>query len=150
MRMLTAADRCFAMIIQRQTDLSIRSRARGAYALVAALVGDAACFRERRAALLSDDVEWAADPRIAVTVEIDLANGCVAAGDSDDAREHLRTAITTARQHDYSDLLKRAENILAALEQNTELLLRPPQQATEAAQRIAARIEEFDLPTPAT
>ena len=150
LRMLTAADRCFAMIIQRQTDLSIRSRARGAYALIAALAGDASSFRERRAALLNDDVEWAADPRVAVSVNIDLAHGCVVVGDLDYAREHLRSAITMARQHDYADLLKRAESILAALEQNTEVLLQPAQPSTEAAQRIAARIEEFDLPTPAT
>jgi hypothetical protein len=149
MRMLTAADRCFAMVIQRQTDLSIRSRARSAYALVAALIGDGANFRERRAALLADDVEWAADPRVAVSVNIDLAHGCVVSGDLDYAREHLRTAITEARQRNYADMLTRAESILAALEQNTEVLLQPIEQSNELAHRIAARIVEFDLPTPA-
>jgi hypothetical protein len=150
MHMFTAADRCFAMVIQRQTDLSIRSRARAAYALVGALVGDVAAFHERRTALLNDDVEWAADPRVAATVHIDLAHGSVVIGDLDYAREHLRTAIMTARQHNYADPLKRAEEILVALEHDTEVLLQPVHKSSETAARIAARIEELDLPTPAT
>jgi hypothetical protein len=144
--LFTAADRCFAIITQRPADLSLRSRARAAHALVAALAGDDAGFRTRRVALLNDDSEWAPDPRVAAHVHVDLAHGCLALGDMDFAREHLRAAITIARRHDYLAMLTRAEGILTALEQNTEVLLQPLQSSSEAAQRIAAQIELLELP----
>jgi hypothetical protein len=149
MRMLTAAERCLGMITQRQTDLSIRSRARAAHAVCAGLNGDAAAVRERRNSLLNDDAEWAPDPRVAASVHIDLAYACVLIGDLDDAREHVRNGIGLARRHNYAGMLTRAESILTALEQNTEVLLQPRQASTEAAQRIAAQIELLELPTPA-
>ncbi len=149
MKLLTAADRCFALIAQRPADLSLRSRARAAHALTAALAGDAASFRERRTSLLSESGEWAPDPRVAASVHIDLAHGCVAVGDVDFAREHVRAAITIARRQNYGGMLKRAEGILTALEQNTEVLLYPRQSSTETSQRIAAQIELLDLPAPA-
>jgi ribosomal protein L12E/L44/L45/RPP1/RPP2 len=148
LRLLTAADRCFAIIAQRPTDLSLRSRARGAHALIAGLAGDVANFRARRTALLNDDAEWAPDPRVAAGVHMDLAQGCLAVGDPDFAREHLRAAITIARRHNYAELLARAEGILTALEQNTEVLLQPLHASSEAAQRIAAQIELLELPAP--
>ncbi len=150
LKLLTAADRCFAMISQRPSDLSLRSRVRAAHALTAALAGDATAFRDRRSGVLSDAPEWAPDPRVAASVHIDLAHGCVAIGDVDFAREHVRTAITIARRQNYGRMLKQAEGILTALEQNTEVLLQPRQISTEAAQRIAAQIELLELPTPAT
>ena len=149
LNLLKAADRCFALIAQRPGDLSLRSRARAAHARAAALAGDAATFRERRNALLADTVEWAPDPRVAASVHIDLAHGCVAAGDVDFAREHVRTALAVARRHNYGGMLEQAESILTALEQNTEVLLQP-RQSTTTAQRIAAQVELLDLPTPAT
>jgi hypothetical protein len=57
--------------------------------------------------------------------------------------------IGLARRHNYARMLTRAESILTALEQNTEVLLQPRQASTEAAQRIAAQIELLELPTPA-
>ena len=144
--LLTAAERCFAIVTQRPADPSLRSRARAAHALNAALAGDPASFRTRRAALLHDDAEWAPDPRVAASVNIDLAHGCLVIGDTDFAREHLRSAITIARRHNYAGMLTRAEGILTALEQNTEVLLQPRQSSTEAAQRIAAQIELLELP----
>ena len=149
MRMLTAAERCLGMITQRQTDLSIRSRARAAHAVCAAIAGDVAAARDRRTSLLNDDSEWAPDPRVATSVHIDLAYACVLIGDLDFAREHVRVGIGLARRHNYAGMLTRAESILTALEQNTEVLLQPRQASTEAAQRIAAQIELLELPTPA-
>jgi hypothetical protein len=149
LRMLTAAERCLGMVTQRQTDLSIRSRARAAHVLCSALAGDANVARDRRGALLNDDSEWAPDPRIAASVHIDLAHAAVLIGDLDDAREHLRTAIGLARRQNYGRMLDRAETILTALEQNTEVLLQP-RASTEAAKRIAAQIELLELPSPAT
>jgi hypothetical protein len=149
MKLLTAADRCFELIAQRPADLSLRSRARAAHALAAALAGDAASFTERRTALLNETVEWMPDPRVAASVHIDLAHGCLAVGDVDFAREHVRVAITIARRQNYGGMLKRAERILTALEQNTEVLLQARQSSSETSQRIAAQIESFDLPTPA-
>jgi Tfp pilus assembly protein PilF len=150
LRMYMPADRCFAMVAQRSADLSVRARARAAHALVAALKGDQVAFHDRRNAVLNEDAEWAPDPRVAASVHIDLAHGSVAAGDTDFAREHLRVAISIARRHNYGAMLHRAESILTALEQNTEVLLQPQPSTTEAAQRIAAQIELLDLPTPAT
>ncbi|HEY0811069.1 MAG TPA: hypothetical protein VGD49_12960 [Longimicrobiales bacterium] len=150
LRHFTPADRCFALVAQRATDLSVRARARAAHALLAALMGEAALYRERRAALLNDDAEWAPDPRVAASINIDLAHGSLVVGDSDFARDHLRIAIAVARRHNYGAMLKRAESILTALEQNTDVLLQPQQQSTtETTQRIAAQIELLDLPTPA-
>jgi hypothetical protein len=149
LRMLTAADRCLGMVIQRQTNLSVRSRARAAHVLCAALAGERASMREGRTALLNDDGEWGPDPRVAASVHIDLAEACVLVEDLDDAREHVRIAIGLSRRHNYAGMLIRAESILTALEQNTEVLLQPRQPSTEAAQRIAAQIELLELPTPA-
>ena len=146
----TAAERCFTLVIQRATDLSVRARVRAAYAALAAVSGNASTFRERRASLLNDDAEWAPDPRVAASVHIDLAHGSVAARDLDYAREHLRVALTIARRQNYGAMLKRAESILTALEQNTEVLLQPHLSSTEVAQRIAAQVESLELPAPAT
>src|SRR5688572_31631939 len=38
LRQFTPADRCFALVAQRATDLSVRARARAAHALLAALM----------------------------------------------------------------------------------------------------------------
>jgi hypothetical protein len=149
LRLFTPADRCFALVAQRSSDLSVRARARAAHALLAALMGDVSAFRERRAVLLHDDAEWGPDPRVAASVHIDLAHGSVVVGDTDFARDHLRVAIGLARRQNYGAMLKRAESILTALEQNTDVLLQPQQSTTEATQRIAAQIELLDLPTPA-
>ena len=150
LQMFTPAERCFAMISQRSADLTVRSRGRAAHALTAALTAHPGIFRERRASLLNDDAEWAPDPRVAASVHIDLAYGSLLIGDLDFAREHLRSAIKIARLRNYAAMLERAEGILTALEQNTEVLLRPLQFSTEAAQRIAAQIELLEIPTPAT
>lgn len=148
LQMLNAAERCFAMITQRQTELPVRSRSRAAYALLAALQERPDLFRERRAGLLNDASEWSADPRVAATVHTDLAHGCVLAGDHDFAREHVRSALTVARRHNYIAPLERAEGILAALEQNSELQLRPRVSSSEVVQRIVAQIESLELPRP--
>ena len=148
-RMYPAAERCFAIMVQKPADSTARSRGRAAYGRVAALGGRADTFREERTALLGDMAEWGPDPRVAASVHNDLAHGCVAVGDADDAREHLRLAITIARRQGYDAMLKRAEGILTALEHNTEVLLQPGRSSSEAAQRIAAQIERSELPTPA-
>jgi hypothetical protein len=150
LRMTRAAERCLGMLTQRQTDLSVRSRARAAHALCAALDGASQAARDRRSSLLNDDAEWAPDPRVSASVHTDLAHACVLIGDLDDAREHLRVAIGLARRHNFAGMLESAEGILTALEQNTEVLLQPRQASTEAAQRIAAQIEHLELPTPAS
>jgi Tfp pilus assembly protein PilF len=149
LRLFTPADRCFTLLTQRVTDLSVRARARAAHALLAALMGNGATFHERRSALLNDDAEWAPDPRVAANIHIDLAHGSVVTGDTDFAREHLRVAIALARRQSYNAMLKRAENILTALEQNSDVLMHPQPSTTEAVQRLAAQIELLDLPTPA-
>jgi hypothetical protein len=148
LRLLTAADRCLGMITQRQADVSVRSRARAAHVLCAALGNDAEVARSRRNTLMNDDAEWAPDPRVAASVHTDLAQSCVLIGDLDDAREHLRIAISLARRHNYAGLLDSAEGILTALEKNTEVLMQP-RASSEAAKRIAAQIELLELPTPA-
>jgi hypothetical protein len=62
----------------------------------------------------------------------------------------VRSAITIARRHNFTEPLARAEHILSALEQNTEVLLPERAASTEVVQRIVAQIEAFELPTPAT
>ena len=149
LRLFMPADRCFTLVTQRVSDLSVRARARAAHALLASLMGNAATFHERRSALLNDEAEGAPDPRIAASVHIDLAHGSVVSGDTDFAREHLRVAIALARRQNYNAMLSRAETILTALEQNSHVLMHPQPSTSEAVQRIAAQIELLDLPTPA-
>jgi tetratricopeptide (TPR) repeat protein len=137
-----AAERCYSMVAQRGVDPSLRTRARAAQALESAAGGSAAVFRDRRSALLNDSTEWAADPRVAAFVNLELGRGCVIATDLDFARDHLRDAISIARRHGLSDILLRAEEVLTALEQNsTRELVAVTGGPSEAARRIADQLD---------
>lgn len=139
-----AAERCFSQVAQRGMDPALRARARAAHALTAAVGGSQNIFRERRSALLNDGAEWSADPRVATYVHTELGRACMVAGDVDDAREHLRVAISLARQHSIADVLPRAGDVLTALEQNSirELVCVPGAgPAADAARRIAEQVE---------
>lgn len=139
-----AAERCFSMVAQRGVDPSLRARARAGQAVAAAASGATAVFRDRRSAVLNDAAEWSADPRVAAFVQLEMGRGCVAVGDVDDARDHLREAITLARQHSIADVLPRAEDILSALERNTTkdliAVLRSGPEA-DAVRKIADQVE---------
>lgn len=138
-----AAERCFAMLAQRGVDPGLRARARAGHALQSVVLGSPQVFRERRSMLLNDASEWSADPRLNTFVHIELGRGCVIAEDVDDAREHLREAINTARRFNFNDLLASAEEVLSALEQNSkqQLLKIAGPAGIDAARRIAEQLE---------
>jgi hypothetical protein len=149
-----AAERCFTMVAQRGVDSALRARARALQAVEAAANGSSQAFRERRLALLNDAAEWATDVRTAAFVQVELGRGCLVAQDIDGAREHLRAGIMLARRHSVTDMLARAGDVLAALEQNTVRDLvgaRGNGPGADAARRIADQLEALpDLPVIAT
>ena len=139
-----AAERCFAMVAQRGVDPSLRARARAGQAVEAAAAGSAQMFRDRKTALLNDAAEWSADPRVYAFVHLEIGRGGVIVGDVEDAREHLRAAITTASRHGFKDILNNAEDVLGAFEKNaTRHLITASGNgpAADAARRIAEQLE---------
>lgn len=139
-----ASERCFTMVAQRGVDSALRARARAALAVAAAAADTPQVFRDRRVSLLNDAAEWSADPRVSAFVQVELGLGCLLAGDLDFAREHVRVAITTARKHSLSDVLRRAEGVLAALQQNTGVQLiavNVARSVTDESLRIAEQLE---------
>ena len=143
-----AAERCFTIVAQRGVDPSLRARARAAQALSAALTGGVQAFHDRRAALLNDSTEWSADPRVVSLVHLELGRGCMLVRDVDDAREHLRAALATARKHQLPDILAQTEGVLVALEKNaTEQLIGVIPPLADTTRRIAEQFESLpDLP----
>lgn len=139
-----AAERCYSMVAQRGIDPALRARARAAQAKESVAAGSPPLFRDRRVALVNDAAEWSADPRIAAFVQLELGRGCVLAGDSDYAREHLREAISVARRHNLLDILARAEEVLTAIEKNTTrdlVAVSASGPAQDAARRIAEQLD---------
>jgi tetratricopeptide (TPR) repeat protein len=138
-----AAERCYTMIAQRGVDPTLRARARAAQAVTAVAGGSASVFRERRTALMNDSAEWSADPRIAAYVHLELGRGCVMASDLDLARAHLSDAIAVARHSGLTDIMRRSDEVLTALEQNStrDLVAITGAGPNESARRIAEQIE---------
>ncbi|MGQ0815634.1 MAG: hypothetical protein ACT4O1_14460 [Gemmatimonadota bacterium] len=137
-----AAERCYTIVAQRGVDPALRARARAGQAVESVAADGASLFRERRAALLNDSAEWSPDPRVAAVVHLELGRGCLLSQDIDFAREHLRDAISIARRHALADILTRAEEVLTALEKNSNRdLIVSAAYASDAARRIAEQVE---------
>lgn len=134
-----AAEGCYRVVSGRATWVEHRAEAEAERAIMAAERGDPAGFRQRRGKIL--DLLSDPDPQLTALLHLGLGRGCVLAGDMDDAREHLRQAISIARGAALDTVLSRADELLEALEQGTMSPARPREAsaATEAGRRIADR-----------
>jgi hypothetical protein len=137
-----AASSCYLLVGRWAAWPEHRAEAGVEHAIVAAESGDAAGFRERRAALLESLDR--SDPRVVALVELGLGRGSFQVRDVDLARDHLRTAISSARDADLEGILVRAEELLSVLEGDRRLDTRgavtPP---TEDGRRIAEQIRSL-------
>ena len=137
----STAESCYHMVETRSTWVEHRAEAATERAVVAAERGDAPTFRRRRARIVErmDD----ADLRLRALLNLGLGRGCLVAGEIDDGRDHLRQAISAARDADLDLLLHRAEELLAVLERGDALASKQrPRPAPEVVRRAAERIEQ--------
>ena len=118
-----------------------RVEARVEQAVVAAQAGDADAVRSLRAELL--DKADRTDPRMASLVDLGLGRATLLVGDVDDARDHLRRAIATARDADLDDTLGRAEDLLTALESGPDTVVAKVRPASDAVRAVATRVVEL-------
>lgn len=116
-----------------------RMEARVEQAVVAAEGGDEDTVRALRSELL-ETVERL-DPHMTSLVELGLARATLLIGDTDDSRDHLRTAIGIARDHDLTEMLRHAEEMLTALESPQHKA--PRHQASQQARAVAERVVEL-------
>lgn len=137
-----AAETCYAAVTGRAAWVEHRAEAAAEHAVMAAERGDSTLFRRRRAELL--DLLYDADPRLTSLLHLGIGRGCVLVGDDDDAREHLRQAIATARAAVLDTVLVRAEELLHALERGAGV--RTSAQAdpvSERGRRLARRTQSL-------
>jgi tetratricopeptide (TPR) repeat protein len=137
----SAADSCYLIVGQWAAWPEHRIEARIERALVAAEADRPEEFRERRAAVVQS--VSGADPYLRVMADLALGRGAMLIGDTDDAREHLRAAIASARDNAFEDTLPRAEELLQALEEESGVADRgigtsPSSQSRTIAQRVQA------------
>ena len=138
----STAESCYHMVETRSTWVEHRAEAATERAVVAAERGDAPAFRRRRARIVErmDD----ADLRLRALLNLGLGRGCLVAGEIDDGRDHLRQAISAARDADLDLLLHRAEELLAVLARGDALASKQrPRPAPEVVRRAAERIEQM-------
>ena len=135
--LLPAAESCYRIVRTRSTWPEHRFEAEAELAVVAAETGNVDAFRERRVEMLSRDLK---DAHLAALVQLALGRGAVLIGDNDDARHHLRTAISTARDAGLDSILVRAEELLETLESG-----RPPAHGTgrptAGSRRVAEQVQ---------
>lgn len=134
-----AAEECYHAVERRSTWVAHRADAATEVAIVAAERGDFDRFRERRAVIV--EAIGRGDLRLQSLLHLGLGRGCIVAGDVDDAREHLRQAITAAREADLPLLLHRAGELLEILEGGRRPPdSRPPRPPAPASRAIAATL----------
>lgn len=104
---------------------------------VAAEAGDEQAFDRWRAHLL-DHLDWADRPLQAL-VWLGLGRAALLVGQRTTARDHLRDAVTIARDLDASDILERAEHLLRETV-DTEPEAVPSGEPTPVARQIALRL----------
>lgn len=118
-----------------------RIEAQAEQAVVAAEAGDEERFRSLRSSLM-DSLDRT-DPHLTALVELALGRAAMRIGDVDDSREHLRRAIATARDADLDGMLKRAEELLSALESQGTPADTPAIRVTPVARTIAEQLLEL-------
>lgn len=136
----SAAASCYRIIVRWAAWPEHRIEAELECALVAAEAGDAKRFHAGR------DNVVAALPRVdrplQALMQLGLGRGSLLLGEIDDGRDHVRAAITTARDVGARAVLDRSEELLTVLESGQRLeapaTSRPSAAATEIGEQIHA------------
>ncbi len=139
--LLAASSSCYQIVSRWAAWPEHRIEAELERALVAAEAGDEETFRAHRDRVLQDMGQ--VDRPIQARVELGLGRGALLLGDDEDGRDHLRTAITTARDVGSEQVLERSEELLGTLEERRRL--DPPRtlEPSPDARRIAERVQEL-------
>ena len=133
-----AAEGCYRIVETRSTWVEHRAEAATERAVAAAERGDAEAFRRRRARIL--ETVDAGDLRMRALLHLGLGRGCLIVRDVDDARDHLRQAISSARDADLDLLLDRADEMLGILERGDPVSVPGPRLASAESRAIATEL----------
>lgn len=137
-----AAESCYEIVVRWAAWPEHRIEARLEHALVAAEAGDRERFAARRAAVIEGLRH--VDRPLQAMVKLGLGRGELLIGEVDDAREHIREAIATARDVGAAGVLTRSEELLTILEERGRWTPSLSGAPSEDARRIAHRMQELD------
>lgn len=135
----SAAATCYEIIGRWAAWPEHRIEANLERALVAAEAGDEDTFRSLRSQVL--DCMGGVDRPLQALIQLGLGRGSLLIGDTDDGRDHIRTAITTARDVGADQVLERSEELLAILEETRRLEPPAAGSPSTAAREIADGLE---------
>lgn len=135
-----AAEACYTAVQNQSTWGEHRAEAAAELAVVAAERGAAAAFRDRRGRVLQ--TLDSADLRLRALLHLGLGRGCLITGDIDDAREHLRHAISAARDGDLDAVLRRSGELLEVLERGERIAAAAPRPASPALRAAAEALQQ--------
>lgn len=135
------AEVCYTIVFRWAAWPEHRLEARLEHAVVAAEDGRSEDFATRRAAVLEGLSR--VDRPLQAMIHLGLGRGGLRVGDVDNAREHIREAITTARDVGAEDVLSRSEELLTILDRRAPWASSPTVSPSKCARRIAERIEEL-------
>ncbi len=137
----TAAESCYVIVMESTADpTSVEARIE--FALAAAEVGDVDAFEARRSTLLGG--VNAEDAQGLARVHLGLGRGAIMIDQIDDARDHVRQAMTLSRSAGLTEPLSQSEEILSGLERRVEREFRsPPATPTDGIRTVAERIESL-------
>lgn len=136
-----AAASCYRIVARWAAWPEHRAEARMEDAVVSAEAGRPEEFLERRRALL-DDIH-PLDRSFRALLDLGLGRGALIAGEERLARDHLREAISAARDLAADDLLQRSEALLTALEDGQDPALERPLDPSDESRRIAGRVQSL-------
>lgn len=130
--LLSAAASCYEIVVEWAAWPEHRIEARLERALVAAEGNKEEEFRSFRDQVLGSIN--GVDRRLQALVQLGLGRGALLVGDTHDGRDHIRAAITTARDVGAEQVLERSEELLAILEERRRL--EPPTAASPSTEAI--------------
>lgn len=136
-----AAASAYAIVMRWAAWPEHRIEAALEHAAVAAESDDPVAFAERREALL--ERLSLADRPLQALVDLGLGRGALLVGDDNLARDHLRSAIATARDIGDPEILDRSDELLSALESRSRPAGGEMADPSPDAHRIARAMESL-------
>ncbi len=137
----SAASSCYEVVVRWAAWPEHRIEATLEQALVAADTGEENSFVRYRSAVLDGLV--GVDRPLQAMLHLGLGRGALLLHQADQAREHLREAISMARDLGADPILRQAEALLDALEADIALEVPAARTPTNDASRIAVRVVEL-------
>jgi len=142
LRLRAAAESCYRIVIRSSAGLDAAVTAQVEHAVAAAEVGDVDAFEARRTAWL--DGSHRGEAHLEASAHLGLGRGAMMVDQIDDARDHVRQAMSIARAAGLPAVITRAEELLSSLEQRVDLEMRSaPPTPTDTIRTIAGRIESL-------